>query len=146
MSQENVEIVRGCFDTFNAWTHGEVSDEAAMEWGQRILEPQFEYHWHSGRGMLPDEPQHIRGLSEFAASWVQMRDSFVDLTFEPLEFIQAPDDRVLVPIRATGLGRESGAPVADEFFQVWTFRDGKVRDVEELHSRAEALEAAGLSE
>jgi len=55
-------------------------------------------------------------------------------------------DRVLVSVhqQATGIG--SGAPVDMRYFQVWTFRDGRVIRIESIHDRSEALEAAGLEE
>ena len=43
-------------------------------------------------------------------------------------------------------GRGSGVEVANEGFQVWHFRDGRGARIEEYVDRAEALEAAGLSE
>jgi ketosteroid isomerase-like protein len=65
---------------------------------------------------------------------------------EPLEFIEAPDDRVLISIRQTSRGRQSGVPIEYHYFQLFTIRDGKVRKVEFFRHRADALEAAGLSE
>ena len=41
---------------------------------------------------------------------------------------------------------ESGVPIVIHFFQLWTIRDGKVRRIEYFRHRADALEAAGLSE
>ena len=146
MSRENVEIVRKALDTFNAFMRGEVTDEDAAQLGQQLVDPQFEFHWHSRRGMFPDEPQHLRGFSEFLEFWRQFRTAFADLSIDPLEFIEASDNRVLIPCRQTGRGRESGVPVEAHFFQVWTIRDGKVRDAEFFLRRADAVEAAGLRE
>ena len=69
-----------------------------------------------------------------------------DVTWEPLEFIEASDDRVLVPVRMTGRGREGGVPVVIKFTQLWTIRDGRVRKTEFFRHHADALEAAGLRE
>ncbi|MGC1815663.1 MAG: hypothetical protein WA696_16125 [Solirubrobacterales bacterium] len=49
-------------------------------------------------------------------------------------------------IRQSGQGRESGVPIVVHFFEVLTIREGKVRKVEYFRHRADALEAAGLSE
>ena len=147
MSEENVQIVREAYDNFNAFMHGEMTEEALMEVAQQVLDPQFEYHWHSSLGMFPDEPQHLRGVPAFMAFWKQVRSAFVDLVTEPLEVIEAPDDRVLTPAYITGRGRESGVPVeVGRYFQVWTFRCGKLREIEFFLRRRDALEAAGLSE
>jgi ketosteroid isomerase-like protein len=44
------------------------------------------------------------------------------------------------------LGSESGAPTDLRYYQVWSFRGGKVIRLENFRERAEALEAAGLRE
>ena len=60
--------------------------------------------------------------------------------------IDAPDGRVLVLTQQSGRGRESGVPIVIHFFQLWTIRDGRVWRIEYFRHRADALEAAGLSE
>ncbi len=45
-----------------------------------------------------------------------------------------------------GRGRQSGVPIEIHFFELATIRDGKVRQIEYFRHRADALEAAGLSE
>ena len=45
-----------------------------------------------------------------------------------------------------GRGKQSGAGTTWEFWQVWTFRDGKAVQGRGFTNREEALEAAGLSE
>jgi ketosteroid isomerase-like protein len=131
---------------FNAFMRGEMSEEAVMAVAQETVDPHFEYHWHSRGGMFPDQPQELRGVPAFVSFWTQIRGAFVDLVSEPLEFVEASDHRVLTPMRTTGRGRESGVPVDGQHFQVWTFRDGKVLDMELFVRRADALEAAGLRE
>jgi hypothetical protein len=54
-------------------------------------------------------------------------------------------NRVLISIRQTGRGRQSGVPIEYHYFQLFTIRDGKVRKVEFFRHPADALEAAGLS-
>ncbi|MGH2578751.1 MAG: nuclear transport factor 2 family protein, partial [Actinomycetota bacterium] len=93
-----------------------------------------------------DVPQHLRGVREFVGFWEQLRDAWVDLVQEPLEFIEMPDDRVLTLTRMSGRGRESGGRIEIHFFQLWTIRVGKLRKSEIFRHRAEALEAAGLRE
>jgi ketosteroid isomerase-like protein len=122
MSEENVEIVRQGYEAANAFQRGELSSEALAE----LLDPQIEFHWHAGRTM-PDEPQHLLGAPEVIGFWEQMRSAWVDLVAEPLELIGAPDDRVLVSVRQSGRGRESGVPIEAHAFVVWTIRDGRVR-------------------
>ena len=53
---------------------------------------------------------------------------------------------MLAVINFRGRGKQSGAEVSMEFFQLWTFRDGKITRGQGFFDREEALKAAGLSE
>src|SRR5215211_3761265 len=142
MSQENVEeLVRRVCDEFNAFMRDELSSEALLE----AFDPQIELHWPDQR-TYPDTPQHLRGVREFIEFTEQYRSAWDDLTQEPLEFFEAPDDRVVASIRQSGRGRESGVPIVIHFFEVLTIRDGRVRKIEYFRHRAGALKAAGLRE
>ena len=55
-------------------------------------------------------------------------------------------DRVFVTVRFHGRGRASGVEVETRLYEVYMLRDGKVLRIDEYDDRAEALEAAGLSE
>ena len=141
MSQENVEIVRKLRDSFNAFMRGELSSEDLAQ----LMDPQVEYDWRDQR-TYPDTPQHLQGVPEVIAFIEQFRDGWADLAQDPLELIEAPDGRVLVLVRQAGRGRESGVPIEIHFFELSTIRDSKLRHVEYFRHRADALEAAGLSE
>jgi hypothetical protein len=65
---------------------------------------------------------------------------------EPLEVIDAPGGRFLGLIRQSGRGRQSGVPITIHFYALTTIRNGKWRTIEYFRHRADALEAAGLSE
>jgi len=141
MSEENVEVVRKSHDLLNAFMRGEMSSEAAME----TVDPQAEFRWHDQRTM-PDQPQHLRGVAGVIRWMEDFREAMDEVVVEPREFIEAPGDRVLVSVRQSGRGRESGVPIVTHFLSLCTVRDGKLRKVELFRHRAEALEAAGLSE
>jgi ketosteroid isomerase-like protein len=141
MSQENVELVRQGYEAFNAFMRGELTSESSLE----AFDPQIEWDWHARR-TFPDLPQHLRGSAEVIGFWEQLRSAWDDLTLEPVEFIEAPDDRVLTPVRWSARGRESGVPLEAHFFQLFTIRDGQVRKAEIFRHHADALEAAGLRE
>jgi hypothetical protein len=142
MSQENGEdLARRWCDAFNAFMRDELSSEAYAE----QFDPHIELHWHDQR-TYPDAPQHLRGLPEVITFTEQYRSTWDDLALEPREFIEVPDDRVLVFIRQSGRGRESGVPIVIHFFELFTIRVGKVRKLEFFRHRANALEAAGLSD
>jgi ketosteroid isomerase-like protein len=141
MSEENVEIVRRSFEANDAFMRGDLSSEAFAQ----MFDPQIELHWHDQR-TYPDTPQHLRGASEVIAFVEKFRDDWIDVVQEPLELIEAPGGRVLGFTRQSGRGRQSGVPIDIHFYEVWTIRDGNVRRLEYFRHRADALEAAGLSE
>jgi hypothetical protein len=140
MSQENVEIVRQSIEATNAFMSGELSSKAYAE----TFDPQIEVLWHERA--YPDFPGHLRGIAACIAFSEQYRDGWDDLTAEPLELFDAPGGRVLVLVRQSGRGPQSGVPIVIHFFELVTIREGKLRQVEYFRHRAEALEAAGLSE
>jgi ketosteroid isomerase-like protein len=145
MSEEDVELVRQAYDACNALLRGEIAEEDAEQVAQRFFDPQFEQDWPLGQEW-PDQAPHFWGLPELMSFIEQLRSAWVDLAFEPLDFIEAPGDRVLTPIRQTGRGRESGIPIVIHFFQLYTIRDGRLSKAEFFRHRSDALEAAGLSE
>ncbi len=71
--------------------------------------------------------------------------TWVDYTVEAEEIIDGGPS-VFVLIRERGRGKGSGVPVDRRQYQVWTFRRARVIRWESFDSRAEALEAAGISE
>jgi ketosteroid isomerase-like protein len=131
MSQENVEAVRCQHEHFSRT--GEVLAE--------IYDSNVE--WMAARED-PDAATH-RGLEAIRGYFAQWSGMFAGVDFRTEELIDA-GDKVFAWIRFSGKGITSGAPVEMEQTQIWTFRDGKVVRVEEYFERAEALEAAGLSE
>ncbi len=140
MSQENVEIVRNGYDAFNAFMRGEGAEKALAA----FADPEFEYDWPAEQG-LP-KPDHHRGVPEVFAAMRRVQSNWIDFVWEPLEFIEAPGNRVLAEVRQSGRDRGSGLPVESQFFQVITIRDGRVRKLDFFRHRNEALEAAGLRE
>jgi ketosteroid isomerase-like protein len=141
MSEENVEVARELGDGFNAFMRGELTGESFAE----LHDPQVEVNWHD-RQTYPDAPQNFRGLPKLMEFAEQYRSTWADLTQQQLALLDAPDDRVLVVIRQSGRGRESGVPIEIHFFEVLTIRDRKVCKVEFFRHGIDALEAAGLSE
>ena len=141
MSQQNVEIVRQGFDAFNAFMRGESAEKALAA----FVDPEFEYDWPAERDW--PEPDHSRRGVPLAFAFIKrVQSALLDVVWEPLEFIEAPDNRVLAQVRQRGRDRESGVPVEVQLFHVVTLRDGRVRKLEFLRHRADALEAAGLSD
>ena len=128
MSQENVELVRRAFE---AWFRGD-SEEALAG-----LDPDIVYK--------PAQEEAVQGLDAVRASWERWQASWQEQEVTLEETIDA-GDHVIQAILFRGRGRGSGIEVEGRFFQVLTIKDGKAVRWEEFSDRAEALEAAGLSE
>jgi ketosteroid isomerase-like protein len=77
--------------------------------------------------------------------WVE---KFDDVRLEPVEVIDAGDDRVIAVMRSSGRpkGTSAEAELTLSYAVVCTIRDGKIARGREYWTREEALEAAGLSE
>ena len=131
MSRENVEIVR------RALAAAPADPEALFS----ILDEQIEWDYV---GAFPEVvtyhgPDGVRG---FFREW---SGAFDDFGFEAEEILAARDS-VLVLLHQWGHGKETGARVESRTWQVFTFRGGKVVHCRGYHTKAEALEAAGLPE
>ena len=137
MSQENVERIRRGYDAFN---RGDFADAA------KDFDSNFEWKIPFE---LPDSPpdETYRGPGAVIRFWQTWRAAFPDFRMEIEEIIDA-GEKVIVIGGVRGRGAESGVDVQTPSFpQVWTFKDdGRPLRVEMYQSRAEALEAAGLSE
>ena len=127
MSQENVEVVRRCYE------HLSRSREMLRE----ALDPQveFDFAWMDGRG--PD------AWNEAVSEWV---GTFEEWRIEARKLTDLPHDRVLVIARDWGRPKGSDAEIDNEFAHLWWLRDGLVTRFQAFTTEAEALEAAGLSE
>ena len=77
------------------------------------------------------------GISDYTAD--------MDATWEE-EFIPAGDEKHVVIARVKGMARGSDFPLDQRTFGAYEFRNEKALRVEWFATRAEALEAAGLSE
>ena len=132
MSQENVQVVRDGYDSFN---RGDIEEIVAT------LDPDIEW-WPA-----TDEPitQPYRGHDGYRTLVAEIREYVPDLQAE-IEEIFAVADRVVTCLRFWGRGRDSGVPVEIRETNVARFRDGKIVEVREYRDKAEALEAVGLSE
>ena len=94
---------------------------------------------------MPDHPPTYHGpegVREFFRRWV---GTFDEWDYEVPEVIDAGDS-VVSHIHQWGRGKGSGVTVDQNFWQVWTIRDGKIVRAAVHSEKAEALEAVGLSE
>jgi len=131
MSDENLETLARIYD---AWEQGDftVGVAAFDQNATLVIDPD-----------IPDAgvfvgPDGIRAyMTRFLEAWESLTiaaESFKDV-----------GDTILVEVKQTGIGQDSGAPVTLSYFQLWTFRGGTVIRLESVLHEAKALEAIGLS-
>ena len=133
MSQENVELVRAMNEAF---------DEGDIEGALAKLHPEVE--WHGTKGGL-DDGKVFRGHREVIAGFVEALEVWERQSLETTDYFDA-GDRVVVFFHEVAKGRQSGAVVETNTGVIFTVKGGSVARVDPYMDRAEALEAAGLSE
>lgn len=129
MSVENVELVRAAY----AQTRGLAEPPS---W----VAPDVEIDLTA---VYPDGPvlRGIEAMRRFAEEhWGGSQ------THEPERFIDVDHERVLVFVRGTAVGKDSGAAVEARLAHEFTIRDGLLVRFKSYADRAEALRAAGLAE
>jgi ketosteroid isomerase-like protein len=132
MSQENVEVVQR-----------EVAARAARDWSAlpEIWHPEIELALVAGSGIF-------RGIEEISRFFDSLSDLYSEYRVEADEMVDA-GDRVVTVERVAGRGLKGSDAqtwIHTTLFRVIGFKEGKIWRVKEYPSRAEALEAAGLSE
>jgi ketosteroid isomerase-like protein len=130
MSQENVEIVRKAI-AYEYYGVGDRAEAAAIFDPDVVLNP------------IDEEPSS--GFDAMRADMERWASAFDGLKVTVEEIIDA-GDQVVVVAHHEGRGRASGVEVDTRFYEVYKLREGKVARVDEYTERADALEAAGLSE
>ena len=88
----------------------------------------------------------IRGAEACWDFYVEDAKAFEEGYFELPELIDAGGDKVVANQRREMRGKASGASIVYDLWIVMTFRGGKQLRADWFATRAEALEAAGLSE
>ena len=104
-----------------------------------IYAPEVEWIEHRavpGAGDFAGADQVRRGFRGWLASWSGYRLELLEL--------RGTGGRFLAEVRGSGRGAISGAYAEDRFFQVWTFRDGRVARIENFGERDQAEAALRL--
>jgi ketosteroid isomerase-like protein len=129
MSQESVEIVAEAYEALRC----SGVDAFSEHWADDIEWQTMRSHWFgpkAGRAYLQE-----------------LVDLFDGFTTEPLELIDAGDDRVVIYLRYGGRSKRGGVDIPPEYFAILIrLRHGKIAHAVEYGTKQEALEAAGLSE
>ncbi len=132
MSRDNVEVVR---KVLKHWSEGDFTTtiDALDEHAVLVLRPEF-----------PDAGAYV-GAEAIAAYTRGFLEPWTRLTIEAEELVDA-GDTVLVGVLQRGVGDASGVETELRYFQLWTFRGGRVIRMENVRDRAAAMAAAGLAE
>jgi len=131
MSRENVEDAKRSWECF---VRGD------LEGSLTSFDPHAEVH------DFPNQPDATvyYGPNGFRRQVEKFTEQMADVQWKPLEFRDC-DEAVLVAVQMTGT-TVSGFPLALTYFQVRTYREGKVVRMQLYATEAEAREAAGLRE
>ena len=129
MSEENVELVRRGIRSVEAF------------WA--LLDEDIT--WDLGGNPPPDFHETYVGRDAVIEASRRYWGTWEDYSLDPDELIDAGTS-VVVVVHERGRGKGSGAPFDRRWAQVWTFREGRIIRWELFQDKAEALEAAGLSE
>jgi len=133
MSEENVEIVRRFFAAFTA---GDMDAFMALFADDAVVEtdPSFP------EGGTLVGPEAIRRFHE------GLREGWRGGGEVVAKDVRTARDRVFASFDWTAIGEASGIQTSSQWYLVFWLSDGKIARFRYFRSRAEALEAAGLSE
>src|SRR3954451_16961658 len=95
--------------------------------------------------LAPDWDAVAYGHDGYQQVWRKMMDAFDDFRAEPVEILDL-GDKLLITAHYKGHGSGSGIPIDETLFQLCRLRGGLVVWQKDFSDRAEALDAAGLSE
>jgi ketosteroid isomerase-like protein len=132
MSEENVEVARQVMEAYNR------GDRDAWF---RLHDPELEFR------AAPVWPESglLRGREQAWDFVASLNDAWEESDFEMVEVIDQ-GDKVVARVRRPVRGKQSGIVDVLDQWSVITIGGGKVLRQEFFTSRAEALQAAGLSE
>jgi ketosteroid isomerase-like protein len=133
MSQENVERIRRGYEAF---ARGDV--DGVLE----LLHPDVDWHPAIAPILGVETVRGREAVRRFLTR--DLFEGFDRFRAEPLSF-EDLGDFVLVMVRYTGRGESSGIELDQRFAALFELRDGKTVTMRDYSTRAEALEAAGLS-
>jgi ketosteroid isomerase-like protein len=128
MSQENVEAVRRSIEAYQAG-----------DWEQATAYIAPDAVWEVGQELPARGPAAVREM------WSRWNDEWEQLDMAGEEIVGV-GDKVFVAMHYRGRGRLSGVAVDQWVFEVHTFRHGRCVSKVDFETRAQALEAVGLSE
>ena len=145
MSKENVELVRSMLAPLDG------VDVGGIDWGDAAMREILEQNYspdvelrtmQSAVGIGPSALYRgVDGVAQYLQEWFE---PFSEYRMDFLDWIDA-GDRVIVPMRARGVGAASGVQVDMELTLSYEVRDGRITRLDQYDTPEDALKAAGLS-
>jgi len=131
MPSKNVETLTRIYE---AWERGDFTAGVAVfeQTATLVIDPE-----------IPDAGVYV-GSDGIRSYMTRFLEAWGSLTIAAESFKDV-GDTVLVKVKQTGIGQDSGVPVTLDYFHLWTFRGGMVIRLESVLSEAKALEAVGPS-
>ena len=134
MSEENVEVMRASFEF---WRDGRTG-----EWIETL---DADIEWDISAHPLPDFPDRGSGRDAFVGHMGNYLSGWTDYEASTKELIDR-GDHVVVILHERARMPDSDMMLDRDLATVWAVRDGRAARLRVFKTRAEALEAAGLSE
>jgi ketosteroid isomerase-like protein len=135
-SQDNVEIARQGFETYNRYG---VRAVAEQHWHPDV-------EWHVGPWAVAfGGPSQFRGREAGIAAFRELEAVMGQFTADVLDAVEGPEG-VFVAVRLQGKGARSGAAVEQCFWYAIEMDGGWERRIRVCGDPVEALEAVGLRE
>jgi ketosteroid isomerase-like protein len=132
MSQENVELARKGYEAFNRRDADALAD---------LCDPEVEF-----LSLIAESEGQVYRGHEGVRAFLRQQDEAFDAISAEIEEIIDFDDFLIISLCFRAHGRESGVPVEQHSWQAARIRANRILWWKFFRTRAEALEAAGLSE
>jgi ketosteroid isomerase-like protein len=134
MSRENVETIRRAYEVWNESGPAAVTEHSGRKTPSTAKGPGW-----------PNASVY-RGRSAALAHMQALVDLVGPIEVRLDELIEADDGRIVACTRIVGPGEPSDTPYTQSFAVVHRLRDGLIVEADYYLDRAQALQAAGLSE
>jgi ketosteroid isomerase-like protein len=130
MSKQDLDAIRQGYEHFNRTGQVDLSQ----------FDPEAEF---DATGRVFDRAVY-RGREQIREYFAKLGEVWERQVLKPQEFVEI-GDKIVVPVMITTVGKGSGIETTANAAHVWTIRDGKVRRLQILQTREEAIRAAESS-
>ena len=128
-SKSNAELV---VEALTAYQQG---DEETL---RELMDPEVEIYAEPGM-INAGRFTGFEGFKQWVSQWEEAWDA---ASYEPLEFVEVDDRRLVVRVRVVGRGAGSGVEIDREFGYLYEIEDGRSTRYHLYDSAEKAIEAA----